>query len=58
MAINHRQIEMYRGDAADLPQVLGELHKKFGGHSDLLRIAKVNQQIVAGLCVSQPELSN
>ena len=54
MAINHRQIEMYRGDAADLPQVLGELHRKFGGHSDLLRIAKVNQQIVAGYALASP----
>lgn len=54
MAINHRQIEMFRGDAADLPHVLGELHRQFGGRADLLRIAKVNEQIVAGYALVSP----
>ena len=54
MAINHRQIEMFRADEADLPKVLAELHKKYGGQADLLRIAKINEQIVAGYALVSP----
>ena len=54
MAINHRQIEMYRAEAADLPKVLAELHRHYGSQADLLRIAKVNEQIVAGYALLSP----
>ena len=54
MAINHRQIEMYRAEAADLPKDLAELHRHYGSQADLLRIAKVNEQIVAGYALLSP----
>ena len=54
MAINHRQIEMFRADEADLPKVLAELHKAYGNEADLLRIARINEQIVAGYALLSP----
>ena len=54
MAINHRQIEMFRAEAADLPKVLAELHRHYGSQAGLLRIAKVNEQIVAGYALLSP----
>ena len=52
MAINHRQLQMFRADLADLPEFLFQRHKDFGVESDLLRVAKINEQIVAGYALT------
>ena len=45
---------MVRADEADLPKVLAELHKAYGNEADLLRIARINEQIVAGYALLSP----
>ena len=52
MAINHRQLEMFRAGAADLPEFFSQAHRDFGADSDVLRVAKIKEQVVAGYAMS------
>ena len=52
MAINHRQLEMFRADSADLPEFFSQAHRDFGADSDVLRVAKIKEQVVAGYALS------
>ena len=44
---------MFRADLAELPEFLCQRHNDFGAHSDLLRVAKINEQIVAGYALTR-----
>ena len=48
MTLSFRQIEVFRADPDDLPEFLLTLHHQFGQQSDLLRVAKIGTQTVAG----------
>jgi GNAT superfamily N-acetyltransferase len=52
ITINIRQIEMYKADPADLPDFLFDLHRQFGECADLLRVAKIEDKIVAGYALT------
>ena len=52
MTLSIRQIEMFRADPDDLPEFLLTLHHQFGQQSDLLRVAKIGTQTVAGYGVT------
>lgn len=55
MALTHRDYEVFRGDPASLPLAMAEAYAAIHPQPDVLRVAKLQQQVIGCYAMHSPE---
>ena len=58
MALAHRDYEVFRGDPAALPQKMAEIYGDMQLPPDVLRVAKMHEQVIGCYAMHSPESSH